>query len=74
FMDQTRYPMNLWFLAFLAAGVLLPQVAGHAVPATETAPSLGAAGEPERRAALPAASVPDASGAVRRERGGEGIG
>ena len=20
FMDQTRYPMNLWFLAFLAAG------------------------------------------------------
>lgn len=32
FMDQTRYPMNLWFLAFLAAGVLLPQTAGEAEP------------------------------------------
>lgn len=41
FMDQTRYPMNLWFLAFLAAGVVLPQAAGErtlesaAVPSTQ---------------------------------------
>jgi hypothetical protein len=33
FMDTTRYPMNLWFLAFVAAGVVLPQLAAE--PAEE---------------------------------------
>ncbi len=33
FMDTTRYPMNLWFLAFVAAGVLLPETAAE--PAVE---------------------------------------
>ena len=74
FMDQTRYPMNLWFLAFLAAGVLLPQAAGDALPQAETAPEASAAAQSEPRAALSSASIPGSTGEVKRERGGGEIG
>ena len=70
FMDQTRYPMNLWFLAFLAAGVVLPQLAGQRVPGADTVPASAAAGLSARRAALPLQSAAGASAAVRREQGG----
>lgn len=40
FMDQSRYPMNLWFLAFLAAGVLLPRLAAAHVEDAAPAPVL----------------------------------
>jgi len=66
FMDQTRYPMNLWFLAFLAAGVLLPHAAGQTSPGTESAPATGE-GEP----ASP--SLARTTGASRLEQGGSGI-
>jgi len=39
FMDQSRYPMNLWFLAFLAAGVLLPRLGATGAADTEPAPT-----------------------------------
>jgi hypothetical protein len=65
FMDQTRYPMNLWFLAFLAAGVLLPRTVGRAAPETATA-----TGEAE----APPPAFARLSGASSPEHGGGGIG
>ena len=66
FMDQTRYPMNLWFLAFLAAGVLLPRTAGQSAPGTETSPAMVEA----KPASL---SLVRPTGASRLEQGGSGI-
>jgi hypothetical protein len=67
FMDQTRYPMNLWFLAFLAAGVLLPRTTGRAATGTGTA----SATDEAERASL---QIAGSTGASRLERGGGGIG
>ena len=66
FMDQTRYPMNLWFLAFLAAGVLLPRMAARPAPGTETAAAKGGT-------APASLSTAYSTGASRLERGGSGI-
>jgi hypothetical protein len=75
FMDQTRYPMNLWYLAFLAAGVLLPRLAEQ--PAASAESTRG-------RASALALSAPEVStfstssagrgGARRGGRGGSKLG
>jgi hypothetical protein len=52
FMDTTRYPMNLWFFAFVAAGALLPQVVAQ--PADEGARARDVA----RDAGRPASPLP----------------
>ena len=70
FMDQTRYPMNLWFMAFLAAGVVLPQVAGQRLPQVDAAAAAAAANLSSPRPALPLPSAAGSAGAVQRERGG----
>ena len=70
FMDQTRYPMNLWFLAFLAAGVVLPQVAGERAPAAVTAVVPPPPGRRAPRVAGPVPSTSSSPGAERREGGG----
>jgi hypothetical protein len=70
FMDQSRYPMNLWFLAFLAAGVLLPRVtAQHAADAKAAAGS--AAGAAREKAAAGETSRRAAGGPVPSDPGGE---
>jgi hypothetical protein len=73
FMDQTRYPMNLWFLAFLAAGVLLPQMAGQRIPEADAAVAAAGADRAGPRTAAPLSPARGSTGAVRRGRGGPQI-
>jgi len=70
FMDQTRYPMNLWFLAFLAAGVLLPRVAASRVPEAGEASASVEERAVSSRGALPVQPAPGPARAVRRDPGG----
>jgi hypothetical protein len=74
FMDQTRYPMNLWFLAFLAAGALLPQVAVERVPGADAPSPSAGAGRSVPPKTLPVASTSTSTGAAPHERGGPQIG
>ena len=73
-MDQTRYPMNLWFLAFLAAGAVLPQVMGERALESDAGPASVAASLSVPRTALPVPSTAKATGAVQHEHGGRETG